>query len=214
MSVFTFHTKLDQTLILGLKARTVEELLDGITRVPDSSIYHHTHRFLQQHHYLSPEPPNDFAYWVSEVLVDSVLGEQLSSVDTVQFDHISDLRAKFSEILESHLKEKGRRGDCPPGEEFHFMACRTFAFPTPHQAENPAQFADALRKVTVNSIYYHVFDARIRLERGENDFSRWFRDQGLEQLADEIRRLDPYTQTLEGLRNRIVKLVRNHDSPS
>ena len=86
MSVFTFHTKLDQTLILGLKARTVEELLDGITRVPDSSIYHHTHRFLQQHHYLSPEPPNDFAYWVSEVLVDSVLGEQLSSVDTVQFE--------------------------------------------------------------------------------------------------------------------------------
>jgi hypothetical protein len=210
MSVFTFHTKLDQTLILGRKARNVEELLDGITSVPDSSIYHHTHRFLQQHHYLSPEPPNDFAYWVNEVLVDSVLGEQLSSVDTVQFDRIAGLRMKFREILEDHLKHKGRRGECPPGEEFHFMGSRTFTFPTPHQARNPGEFADALRKVTVNSIYYHVFDARIRLERGENDFSQWFRDQGFEKLADQIKRLDPYTQTLEGLRKRMITLVGHH----
>jgi hypothetical protein len=211
---FTFYTKLDQTLILGLKARNVEELLDGITRVPDSSIYHHTHRFLQQHHYLSPEPPNDFAYWVTEVLVDTPLGEQLSSVDTIQFERIEDLRERFMTILEEHLEKTKRRNDCPPGEEFHFLSARTFAFPTPYTATDALSFAESLQKVTFNSLYFHIFDARLRLEKGENDFSRWFRDRGRVRLADEIMRLDPYTYTMEGLRKRIIDLVRNDDPDS
>ena len=78
MDAFQFFTKLDQTLLLSLQARSSEELLNGI-RTQDSSIYFHTHHFLQQHHFLLPEPPNDFAYWVTEVLGDDNLGEQLCS---------------------------------------------------------------------------------------------------------------------------------------
>lgn len=214
MADFTFYTKLDQTLILGLKARNTGELLDGITRVPDSSIYHHTHRFLQQHHYLSPEPPNDFAYWVTEVLVDNPLGEQLSSVDTIQFDRIGSLRERFITILTDHPEQTKRRNDCAPGEEFHFLSSRTFAFPTPYTATDAISFAESLQKVTFNSLYFHIFDARLRLEKGENDFSRWFRDRGRVRLADDIIRLDPYTYTLEGLRKRIIHLVRNDASDS
>ena len=95
MTDFHFYVKFDQTLLLGQRAKNVPELLEGIRRVPESCIYYHTHRFLQQHHYLSPEPPNDFAYWVTEVLGDKVLGEQLSSVDTIQFESISALRDRF-----------------------------------------------------------------------------------------------------------------------
>jgi hypothetical protein len=65
MDAFQFFTKLDQTLLLGLGAKTVEELLNGIRTVQDSSIYFHTHRFLQQHHFLSPEPPKDFTYGIN-----------------------------------------------------------------------------------------------------------------------------------------------------
>ena len=65
---FRFNTKLDQTILLGKKARNLAELLGGLRTAPDASIYFHTHKFLQQHHYLSPEPPNDFGYWVTNIL--------------------------------------------------------------------------------------------------------------------------------------------------
>jgi hypothetical protein len=212
MPAFHFYTKLDQTLLLGQKAKNVPGLLEGIRIVPESSIYYHTHRFLQQHHYLSPEPPNDFAYWVTEVLNDKELGEQLSSVDTIQFESISALRKRYVVLIESYLASAEKLIDCPRGEEFHFMALRTFAMPTPYVSESLADFREMLGRVSVNAIYYHVFDAKLRLERGENDFSRWFADKGKTVLAEEVRKLDPYTHTLEGLRKRIMILVKKHDT--
>jgi hypothetical protein len=212
MNEFSFHTKLDLTVLLGRVAKNSAELLEGMKEVPDSSIYYHTHRFLHQHHYLSPEPPNDFAYWTTEVINDALLGEKLSSVDIVQFERIADLRATFIEILEEHLQEAEKLRDCPTGEEFHFMASQTFAIPTPYAARSTREFADILQRVSINSLYFHIFDARLRLEHGENDFSRWFRDLGKQELADELARLDPYTYTLEGLRQRIIQLVKKHDS--
>jgi hypothetical protein len=212
MTEFQFYTKLDQTVLLGIRARNVEGLLASVRTVPDASIYYHTHRYLQQHHYLSPEPPNDFAYWVSDVLRDDALGERLSSVDIIQFANITELRGRLVEVLEQYLETAERRIDCPRGEEFHFMASRTFAFPTPNVAHDLREFGDILEKVTVNSLYYHIFDAKLRLEKGENDFSRWFRDQGKTELAERMKDLDPYTQTLEGLRRRIIALVKRHDS--
>ncbi len=211
MHHFQFYTKLDQTLLLGTRARNVQGLLEGIRTVPASSIYHHTHRFLQQHHYLSPEPPNDFAYWTSEVMGDAVLGEQFSSVDIVQFQNIEDLRQQFISLLERHLDLIERMPFSPPGEEFYFMATRLFVFPTDHVASSLTEFIQALDRISVASLYYHIFDAKLRLERGENDFSRWFADMGLQDLAGEIRSLDPYAHTLEGLRKRIIVLAKKHD---
>ena len=211
MSTFTFYTKLDQTLLLGIRARNIQGLLDGIRRVPDSSIYYHTHRFLQQHHYLSPEPPNDFAYWVSDVIGDDALGEQLSSVDIVQFSSIAELRARFVAILEAHLESLERATMSAPGEDFHFMASRLFVISTGMSAGTLKDFLEILGRVSVNSLYYHVFDAKLRLERGDNDFSAWFESLGLTDLAREMQSLDPYTYTLEGLRKRIMVLGRSYD---
>ena len=211
MSTFTFYTKLDQTLLLGIRARNIQGLLDGIRRVPDSSIYYHTHRFLQQHHYLSPEPPNDFAYWVSDVIGDDALGEQLSSVDIVQFSSIAELRARFVAILETHLESLERATMSAPGEDFHFMASRLFVISTGMSAGTLKDFLEILGRVSVNSLYYHVFDAKLRLERGDNDFSAWFESLGLTDLAREMQSLDPYTYTLEGLRKRIMVLGRSYD---
>ena len=81
MEPFRFCTKLDQTLLLGRRAKNIGELLEGIKAVPQSSIYYNTHRFLQAHHYLTPEPSNDFAYWITDVVNERILGEKLSSLD-------------------------------------------------------------------------------------------------------------------------------------
>ncbi len=212
MLPFAFHTKLEQTLLLGRKARNLRMLTDGIREVPDASIYHHTHRFLLQHHYLSPEPPNDFAYWVTEVLNDKVLGERLSSIDIIQFGSIGALRERLLAVLEDHAAGVERIVDAPRGEEFHFLASRIFVLPTTYVAASLDQFREFLGRVTINSIYYHMFDARLRLGRGDNDFSRWLDDEGFRDLAAEIRNLDPYTQTLEGLRNRLTAMVSEYES--
>src|SRR5262245_41070819 len=212
MNAFQFSTKLDQTLLLGLRAKTIDELLTGIRSVPDSSIYFHTHRFLQQHHFLSPEPPNDFAFWVANVLADETLGELLWSVDTVRFENIRGLREKLIAILDGYLESNGRNIECQAGEEFHFMACRTFVLPTAYVAHDLSEFSQLLTKVSINSIYFHMFDAKLRLRSGENDFSRWFRDLGKTALANETKRLDPYSYTLDGLRQRIIALVRQYSA--
>jgi hypothetical protein len=208
---FRFHTRLNLVELLGKQAKNVIELLEGLRQVPGSSIYYHTHRFLQQHHYLSPEPPNDFAFWVTNSLGLDTLGEKLASVDTVKFRSIRGLREKYIEILESSNQEQNSRNiDCQEGEEFHFMSCRTFILPTPYEARNLKEFCEILQKVSINSIYFHIFEARLRLEKGDNDFSNWFEEIGQKKLAGEISRLDPYTITLEGLRRNIIQRVSQY----
>ncbi len=91
------------------------------------------------------------------------------------------------------------------------MSSQTFALRTAYVAHNLREFADALQRVSIGSLYYHMFDAKLRLGQNENDFSRWFQEYGRPKLADEIRRLDPYTHTLEGLRKRLLVMVRQHD---
>lgn len=207
---FRFNTKVDQTILLGKKARNIQDLYSGIRSTPDASIYFHTHKFLQQHHYLSPEPPNDFAYWVTNILNEAALGERLSSIDIIQFDKISSLRKRFIEIIDVYLETSHRSVDAPTGQEFYFMSAQTFVFATPYAAHDLAEFREILRKVSIHSLYYHVFDAALRLEQGENDFSVWFRRMGEPSLADEVLRLDPYTYTLEGLRQKLIRLVAQY----
>lgn len=207
MAPFQFRTKLDQTLLLGIRAKNTAELLEGIRTVPPGSIYHHTHRFLQQHSYLSPEPPNDFAYWITAMLNDDALGERVSSIDILQFQNIHELREAFIAILEEQFRSGEKMRECIRGEEFSFMATRTFVFPTRLSADSLGEFCGMLRVVSISSLYYHMFDARLRLAQGENDFSRWFRDLGYPELADAVSRLDPYNCTIEGLRADILELA-------
>lgn len=212
---FRFYTQCHLTELIGLKASTLDELLQLLRTVPGSSIYHHTHRYLQQHQYLSPEPPNDFAYWVREILGDEKLGEMLGSIDTVQFLNIRSLREKLVSTIEFYLKgnPKARLKFADEGEEFHFMKSISFALPTSYAATDLHEFADILKKIPINSIYYHIFEAKLRLEKPTNDFSFWIENAlGDEILAEEISRLDPYTYTLEDLRKTILKLIRKRIS--
>jgi hypothetical protein len=209
--LFYFHTRLNLVELLGRRAKTLNQLVEGLERVPGSAIYYHTHRFLQQHHYLSPEPPNDFAFWVTNSLGLDLVGEKLASVDTVRFRSIRRLRESFLEILKPIVLEPDSQTvECQEGEEFHFLSCRTFILPTSYQAGDLKEFRDVLQKISINSIYFHIFEARLRLERGDNDFSNWFEAIGQNKLAEEISRLDPYTITLEGLRRKIIQRVSQY----
>lgn len=206
---FNFYTRLSLSELTDLRAGSLEELLQCVKKAPDSSIYHHTHRFLQQHQYLSPEPPNDFAYWVSNVLGEKRLGEELASIDTVQFGDISGLRQKIAETIEQYLKKKqGESRTVDRDEAFYFIKSISFILPTQYVAHNLKEFVEIIRKITIESIYFHIFEARLRLAKGTNDFSNWIKDcLGNEKLAVELARLDPYTYTLEELREKIIRVI-------
>jgi len=207
---FIFCTRLHLSELTGLRASTLNQLLHLLQKVPGSSIYHHTHRFLQQHQYLSPEPPNDFAFWVTEILGEGELGEQLASIDTVQFSNIRALRECIIETIEQHIKahQFAQLKFAKEGEEFHFIKSVSFVVPTAHKASTLEDFSAILKKITVDSIYFHVFESRLRLEKKTNDFSFWLETSLHEKkLADEIARLDPYNQTLEDLRMNIIRII-------
>ena len=140
---FEFWTRLTLTKLTGRQASDLAGLLEHLRAVPLSVVFHHTHHFLVQHQHLNPEPPNDFAYWVTNVLQESWLGERLAAIDTVQFTHLRDLRARLVEVIEDYLEQTHELRIAPAGEEFHFMDAVSFTFPTRHRASTLAEFADA-----------------------------------------------------------------------
>lgn len=210
---FVFYTRLHLTELTGLKASNLKELAGLIKKVPGSSIYHHTHRFLQQHQYLSPEPPNDFAYWVADILAEKELAEKLSSINTVEFSTIHALREKLAHTVAAHVKSQGRTRarQAKHGDEFHFMKSVSFVMPTKYSAGTLAELAQCLEKVTIDAIYFHMFEAKLRLDKDTNDISNWLRG-ALKQkrLAEELEMMDPYTFTMEQLRRELIRHINSH----
>jgi len=206
---FHFFTRQNLTYLTAKKAKNARELMEGIRTVPAASIFHHTHHFLQQYEFLSPEPPNDFAYWLSNVLKDSVLGEKLAAIDLRQFHRMEDIRARLLQVMEEALGPSGGTDrHVPSGAEFNFMKAQTFVLPTKYVAKDLSEFRDCLFRISANSIYYHMFESRLRVEREVSDFSIWLQESlGETKLAEAINKLDPYTQTVEGLRRRLTRLI-------
>ena len=208
---FQFYTSVSLRELVGKKARNLRELVEIIKEVPGSVMYYHTHIFLQKHQSLSPEPPNDFAYWVGHVLGEYKLGEELAAIDICEFSAIRELREKIITTIEKHLFEsKESLRYAPHDREFEFIKAHSFVIPTGHSARNLKEFTMILEKITIHSIYFHIFEARLRLEKGVNDFSFWI-DTSLAspELAKIIAGLDPYTFTMEGLRRKLIKIVKN-----
>jgi hypothetical protein len=205
---FEFVSRLNLTLLTGLKATDLAELLENLRTVPGSVIYFHTHHFLVQHQYLSPEPPNDFAYWVSNSLLEQRLGEELASVDVLRFHTIHELREALIGVIEGYLERNKDVRVAPSGMEFYFKRSVSFVVKTGLVAHNLREFRNALEHISLSSISFHMFEARLRLERGDNDFSSWMdRALGQKELASSLRRLDPYTHTEDGVRRAIAGMI-------
>jgi hypothetical protein len=84
--------------------------------------------------------------------------------------------------------------------------------PTGFVAGSVSEFVDSLASVTNDCLYFHFFEARLRLERPTNDFSQWLRDLGQTRLAAKIDALNPYAMTLDELKHEIVALGRRYSS--
>jgi hypothetical protein len=206
---FHFHTSVKLPEYTGRCARTVSEILDGIRSVDGSSIFHHTYHFLYQHQFATPHPSSDFAYWVGQILLDHGLAERLAALNPVEFSTIRALRERLIEVIEEHRAVHDCSTRAPDGMNFYYMRANSAVVPLPHVAHDLREFAVALEGIPLGSIYHHMFEARLRLENGSNDFALWLEDsQGRASLARKVVRLDPGLMNLVQIRDRVQTLVR------
>jgi hypothetical protein len=204
---FVFYTERRLVVLTGQRARNVEQLLGNLRAMPGAAIFYHTHHMYLAHHFETPMFSNDFALWVSEALQENALGEKLAAIDLLSFTSIRDLREAIITTIEANVRENERRRRvCPDCDEFHFCRSKSFIMRTGLIAKDPDEFVQVLPQVTNVSLFFHFFEARLRLGRRTSDFSQWLSGRGEERLARSIDALDPYSMTLDELKQRITGL--------
>ena len=209
---FIFETERRLVMLTGDRARNLNELLDYITKVSGSSIFYHTHHHYLSHHFEKPVFHNDFAIWVSTALQQEPLSEKLVAIDLLAFSSIRQLRLAIMDTIQTNLAETGRRvRNCLPGHEFHFCEVKSFIMPSGLVAKNIPDFFAKLPMVSNPSLYFHFFEARLRLEQQTNDFSAWLSYRGAPKLAEAINKLNPYRMTLQELKEEIISLGRSEE---
>ena len=192
----------------GRKARSLRDLRNVIAVVSVECIFHHTYQYFLKGHIL--EYTNDFAHWAGESLEERALSEQLSNIDPYDFRNIDDLRSKLLDVIDDYLKEFPEPRETIPGNEFFFNETMTLIFPVGIRARNLAEFLTAIKYIDAGSIYYHFYEARIRLGKGIDDFSRWIEDVfGKKELVERIRAIDPFMYTIERIRAHIAESIED-----
>jgi hypothetical protein len=205
---FYFNTS-EHLLRIGREvATTLPQLLQALETCPDASIFQHTFRTLQEHHFIRQGFSNDFAHWSLSACHEPVLAEQLASVDVREFTAIDGLRRRMVDIVADFLQKHPRADSRPAHEPFYFCASDLVVLPTPFVADSVTAFVNGLKQVNIHSIHHHFIEARLRLHLMSNDFSQWLEEEvGLPQVADAIERIDIYTNTMEGVRQQIARVV-------
>jgi hypothetical protein len=204
-----FQTEKRLVKATGRKARNLDELLRHLRQVRGSSIFYHTHHQYLAHHFEKPAFHNDFSIWAAGALRSERLAEDLASIDLLEFGSIRQLREAIIRAVEKHAADEvERRRSCLPGEYFFFCESQSFIMPTGAIAMTPPGLFEALARASTVSLYFHYFEARLRLRRRENDFSRWLRWNGptAAAVADRIDRVNPYVLTLDELKQEILKI--------
>lgn len=207
---FVFDTELRLIALTGITARSLVELRQALAKVPESSIFFHTHQKYLAHNFQKLTYYNDFSIWVSHVLREEALAEKLAAIDLRAFATIRELREAIGQTIDDYQAGLSRSTHvCRQEEAFCFCRSKNFILPTGLVARDVPDFFAKLPQITNASLYFHFFEARLRLKRRTSDFSRWLRNRGRDDLARAIDELNPYIQTLDKLKQDIIRLGAN-----
>jgi hypothetical protein len=196
---------------IGMKVFNLRELLRAIQDVDDSVLYYHLVQSRLAVSSPTVEFPNDFALWAAVALQDSALAEKLSSFDPLDYDNLGQVRQAMVDILEEYLWDLPFVPWARAGFGFHFCEASTVVIRSEIAAHNLLEFYQALNKVGLDSMYYHFFEARWRLERPIDDFSYWIETNfGLPKLVTAIRDIDIYFYNLKEIRKTLLGLIHHY----
>src|SRR4030043_847117 len=184
--------------MVGRSARDEQQLLEAIEEIPPDSLSYHTHSSFLRHKYIAGPYPNDFPTWEAIQVRDRVLGEKLGILDPYDFENLEALRTEIVNIIDEHLSELQIIPRVVYGEPFYFMQSRIIEVPTGLEARTLTEFRKILATVDASAVYYHNFEAILRLGRRKGDFALWIEEQlDLPDLGQQISRLDVYMTSRE-----------------
>ena len=190
----------------GRKAKNLRELRDLIAVIRDESLYHHMYQYYLKRQIL--EYSNDFAHWAGDSLEESALSEYFSNIDPFLYKDIDGLRKALLKVVDDYLQRFPEPREAMPGNEFYFKEAIILLFSAGLRANNLAEFLIGIKYIDLPSIFYHFYEARVRLGSGIDDFSKWVEDAlGRKDLAARIRTIDPLMHTLEGIREHLVEML-------
>ncbi|MCU0641359.1 MAG: DUF5752 family protein [Candidatus Margulisbacteria bacterium] len=205
---FIFYTSSQLVEITGRQATDLVELVAALKELDLSVVFYHVHHAFREHQFAPGVYTNDFAHWVGRELGEAVLAEKLANLNIKEYVELSALRDALVAIIESYLKLGGELRHAAAGRGFYFCKNIGVIQPTRYVAWDLDEFCSLLHLVGLRSLFFHFFEARLRLNRQSNDFSDWIKQQfGNERLARRIEALDPYIYTMDELRDQIVALI-------
>lgn len=209
---FYFYTASQLVEITGKKSADLKEFVEILKGIGDSSVFYHVHHAFREHQYAPGVYSNDFAHWIDEEIGESALAEKLSNINIKDFIDVKSLREKIVEIIEYYLSNNPDAGGIKGKHKFYFCKYIGIVQKTKYEAWNLDGFCENLKSVGLRSLFFHFFEARLRLNKKTNDFSDWikfnFQD---EELARRIEALDPYQYTMDELRDKIIALISDKD---
>ena len=205
---FDFYTVASLTRVGNQVAGTLAELHSGLQNCSDASIFHHTFQTLGSHHFLTEGFSNDFAQWVLTSTNRSNLAEQLGSLDIRDYLSIAELRSDLSRIVGDYCATSGSIVNQSALEPFWFCEGLEVNAPLGRSASTLEEFRDGLGQLSHAAFYFHFVSSRMRLHLRTNDFSLWLTNElGLRALAERINRIDIYTNTIDGARAVMLRLI-------
>jgi hypothetical protein len=207
---FEFKSAAHLLFIEKEQACNIGELAKALRSCPEESIFQHTFRTLQEHHFIKEGFSNDFAHWAYVELGEVGLGERLASLDVREFTSLATLRNRLTEIVEDYGENNPNSKMHQAVTPFYFCSSRTIVLPPQREASTLPEFIEGLKAVSLHSVQYHFIEARLRRKLESNDFSIWLRrDLGVSREADLLDQIDIYTSTLEGVRRKIVQTLQS-----
>ena len=196
------------TRIGNQSSGTIAELLQGLEQCSDASIFHHTFQTLGAHHFLTENFSNDFAQWAMADANRNDLGEQLASLDVRDYLSIAALREDLCRMVGEFCTASPEFANQAALERFYFCEGLDVTVPLGIQARTLDEFREGIERLSHAGFYFHFISSRLRLQLQTNDFSHWLADSlGLVTLAKHINQIDIYTNTLEGTREKMLRLI-------
>jgi len=119
---FHFNTSAHLLRIGRERATNLSELLQALRTCSENSIFQHTFRTFQEHHFIREGFSNDFAHWAFSACNEPSLAERLAVVDVREFTSVQAVREQILQIVEEYIRNNPRSRERLVDEPFYFCA--------------------------------------------------------------------------------------------